>query len=121
LLDKLKSVEQTFHELTRRLGDPDIARDPLEFQRVAKARASLEEVVMTYDRWKETGDELVGAQQVLKEATSDLELQEMAALEVEELKEKLAELERRLKILLLPRDPNDDKNHVGNSGRNWRR
>lgn len=110
LLDKLKSVEQTFNELTRRLADPDIARDPQEFQRVAKSRASLEEVVTTYDQWKETGDELVGAQQVLKEASSDPELQEMAALEVEELKEKLAELEGRLKILLLPRDPNDDKN-----------
>lgn len=110
LLDKLKSVEQTFNELTRRLADPDIARDPQEFQRVAKSRASLEEVVTTYDQWKETGDELIGAQQVLKEASSDLELQEMAALEVEELKEKLAELEGRLKILLLPRDPNDDKN-----------
>jgi peptide chain release factor 1 len=110
LLDKLKSVEQTFNELTRRLADPDIARDPQEFQRVAKSRASLEEVVTTYDQWKETGDELIGAQQVLKEASSDPELQEMAALEVEELKEKLAELEGRLKILLLPRDPNDDKN-----------
>lgn len=110
LLDKLKSVEQTFNELTRRLADPDIARDPQEFQRVAKSRASLEEVVTTYDQWKETGDELVGAQQVLKEASSDPELQEMAALEVEELKEKLAELEGRLKILLLPRHPNDDKN-----------
>jgi peptide chain release factor 1 len=110
LLDKLKSVEQTFNELTRRLADPDIARDPQEFQRVAKSRASLEEVVTTYDQWKEMGDELIGAQQVLKEASSDPELQEMAALEVEELKEKLAELEGRLKILLLPRDPNDDKN-----------
>ncbi|MBO9997878.1 MAG: peptide chain release factor 1 [Cyanobacteria bacterium SID2] len=110
LLDKLQSVEQTFNELTRRLADPDIASDPGEFQKVAKARASLEETVDTYDRWKSTGDELVGAQQVLKESAGDPEMREMAALEVEELQQSLDDLEQRLKILLLPRDPNDEKN-----------
>lgn len=110
LLNKLKSVEQTFNELNRRLADPDIASDPGEYQKVAKARSSLEEVVNTYETWKNTQDELVGARQVLKEANGDPELQEMAALEVEQLESKLEELETRLKILLLPRDPNDDKN-----------
>ena len=110
LLEKLKSVEQTFHELTRRLGDPDVATAPNEMQRVAKARSSLEEVVNTYEIWKKTQDDLVGARQVLKEAASDREMHEMAALEVEELEAKVEELEKRLTILLLPRDPNDDKN-----------
>ncbi len=110
LLEKLKSVEQTFNELTRRLADPDVATDPNEFQRVAKARSSLEEVVNTYEVWKATQQELAGAKQVLKESASDPDLQEMAALEVEELEANLNQLERRLKILLLPRDPNDDKN-----------
>lgn len=110
LLDKLKSVEQTFHELTRRMADPDIARDPNEFQKVARARSSLEEVVNTYENWKNTEAELIGARQVLKEASSDAEMQQMAALEVAELDEQLTQLENRLKILLLPRDPNDDKN-----------
>lgn len=110
LLDKLKSVEQTFHELTRRMADPDIARDPNEFQKVARARSSLEEVVNTYENWKNTEAELIGARQVLKEASSDPELQQMAALEVAELDEQLTQLENRLKVLLLPRDPNDDKN-----------
>lgn len=110
LLEKLKSVEQTFNELTRRLADPDVATDPHEFQRVAKARSSLEEVVNTYEVWKTTQQELAGAKQVLKESASDPDFQEMAALEVEELEANLDRLERRLKILLLPRDPNDDKN-----------
>lgn len=110
LLDKLQSVEQTFNELTRRLADPDIATNPDELQRVAKARSSFEEVVNTYDIWKTTQDELEGARMVLKESGSDLEMQEMAALEVEELQTKIEQLERRLKILLLPRDPNDEKN-----------
>ncbi|MBW4562619.1 MAG: peptide chain release factor 1 [Mojavia pulchra JT2-VF2] len=110
LLEKLKSVEQTFNELTRRLADPDTAKNPDEYQKIAKARSSLEEVVNTYESWKTAQEELAGARQVLKEANGDPELQEMAALEVDELEQKLEYLETRLKILLLPRDPNDDKN-----------
>ena len=109
LLDKLKSVEQTFQELTRRLGDPDIATNPDELQKIAKARSSLEETVNTYQEWKSSTEELAGAKEILKES-NDPEMKEMAALEVEELEEKLEQLENRLKILLLPRDPNDDKN-----------
>ncbi|PSO88238.1 MAG: peptide chain release factor 1, partial [Cyanobacteria bacterium QS_3_48_167] len=110
LLEKLQSVERTYNELTRRLGDPDIATNPGELQRVAKARSSLEETVETYENWKKSQQDLAEAQQVLEEANGDAELREMAALEVEDLKEKLKQLERRLKILLLPRDPNDEKN-----------
>jgi peptide chain release factor 1 len=110
LLEKLRSVEQTFNELTRRLADPDVAKDPSEFQRLAKARSSLEEVVAAYDEWKVAQEELVGARQILKEAGADPEMQEMASLEVAELEAKIENLETRLKILLLPSDPNDDKN-----------
>lgn len=110
LLDKLKSVEQTFNELTRRLGDPDTASNPDEYQEIAKSRSSLEEVVDTYEIWKTAQEDLIGARQVYKESASDPELQEMAALEVKELEEKIEYLETRLKVLLLPRDPNDEKN-----------
>ncbi|MBD1846822.1 peptide chain release factor 1 [Cyanobacteria bacterium FACHB-63] len=110
LIDKLNSVEQTFNELTRRMADPDIAKDPGEFQLVAKSRSSLEETVNTYELWRKTEKDLAGARQLLKESGGDLEMQEMAAMEVEELQSKLQELETRLKILLLPSDPNDDKN-----------
>ncbi|PMB18866.1 peptide chain release factor 1 [Fischerella thermalis] len=110
LLEKLRSVEQTFNELTRRLADPDTAKNPDEYQKVAKARSGLEEVVNTYETWKTAQEELIGARQILKESQGDAELQEMAALEVQELEKKIEYLENRLKILLLPRDPNDDKN-----------
>jgi peptide chain release factor 1 len=110
LLDKLKSVEQTFHELTRRMADPDIAKDPAEFQRIAKSRSSLEETVSTFEDWRKTQEDLEGSRQILKEAGGDNELRDMAALEVEELESKIAALEQRLKVLLLPSDPNDDKN-----------
>ncbi|MGB3571167.1 MAG: peptide chain release factor 1 [Phormidesmis sp.] len=110
LLQKLESVEQTFTELTRRMADPDVARDPDEFQKIAKMRASLEETVQTYHKWQKTEVELTGAQEVYKEASSDPEMKEMAGMEVSELGESLDTLEQRLKVLLLPRDPNDDKN-----------
>lgn len=110
LLEKLKSVEQTYHELTRRLADPDIAKDPSEYQKIAKSRSALEEVVNTYEIWKNTQEELIGAKEILKEAGGDLELRAIAELEVQELDTQTEELEKQLKILLLPRDPNDDKN-----------
>ncbi|MEM9137879.1 MAG: peptide chain release factor 1, partial [Cyanobacteria bacterium P01_F01_bin.42] len=110
LLDKLKSVDQTFEELTRRLADPDVAKDPSEFQKIAKARASLEDTIATYNDWKKAQSDYTGAQEVLKEAAGDDELREMAAEEVKELQGSIETLETRLKILLLPRDPNDDKN-----------
>ncbi|AFY40556.1 bacterial peptide chain release factor 1 (bRF-1) [[Leptolyngbya] sp. PCC 7376] len=110
LLDKLKSVEQTFQEMTRRLADPDIATNPSELQRVAKIRASLEETVNTYEAWKNTQEELEGAQEILKESAGDPEMKEMAAMEVADLDAQIEELEEKLKILLLPKDPNDEKN-----------
>lgn len=109
LLDKLKSVEQTFQELTHRLADPDIATNPDELQKIAKARSSLEETVITYGKWQEATEELSGATEIFREA-SDPEMKEMASIEIEELEAQIEQLETKLKVLLLPSDPNDDKN-----------
>ncbi|MFN9606962.1 MAG: peptide chain release factor 1 [Pseudanabaena sp.] len=109
LIKKLESVEQTFNELSRRMGDPDVATDHGEFQRIAKVRASLEETVLTYETFRKAQQDYKETQEILKES-SDPELKEMATLEVEELSNKLEDLEQRLQILLLPQDPNDDKN-----------
>ncbi|TRV12820.1 MAG: peptide chain release factor 1 [Microcystis wesenbergii Mw_MB_S_20031200_S109] len=110
LLNKLQSVEQTYTELTRRLADPDVTSNPGELQRLAKSRASLEETVNTYEIWQKSQEDLIGAKQIFKESASDPELREIAALEVAELEEKIATLEDQLTILLLPRDPLDEKN-----------
>ncbi|REJ46572.1 MAG: peptide chain release factor 1 [Microcystis aeruginosa TA09] len=110
LLDKLQSVEQTYKELTRRLADPDVTSNPGELHRLAKSRASLEETVNTYEIWQKSQEDLIGAKQIFKESASDPELREIAALEVAELEEKIATLEDQLTILLLPRDPLDEKN-----------
>jgi len=109
LLDKLKSVEHTFHELTRRMADPDVASDHIEFQRIAQARSSLEETVNTFEIFLKSQAELLDAQAFAKEV-NEPEMREMAMQEVHELSDKVVSLEERLKVLLLPRDPNDDKN-----------
>jgi len=110
LLDKLQSVEQTYKELTRLLADTDVTGNPGELHRLAKSRASLEETVNTYEIWQKSQEDLIGAKQIFKESASDPELREIAALEVAELEEKIATLEDQLTILLLPRDPLDEKN-----------
>jgi peptide chain release factor 1 len=109
LLRKLQSVSQTFYELTRRLADPDVAKDPQEFQRIAKLRSSLEETVQVYEQWQKVLAERESAQQLQKE-TTDPELKELASLEVAELSAKLEHLAEHLQVLLLPQDPNDEKN-----------
>ena len=110
LLEKLASVEETFNELTRRLANPDIATNPDELQKVAKMRSSLEETVITYQEWQKTQAEIEGAREIYKESNTDPEMKELAGMEVEELENTLVELENKLKLLLLPSDPNDDKN-----------
>jgi len=109
LLAKLQSVEKTFHELTRRMADPDVATDHGEFQRIAKSRSSLEETVHTYEQFQRVQLDLKGVQQLLRE-TDDPELRQMASEEVADLNGQLAFLEDRLQVLLLPQDPNDEKN-----------
>ncbi len=109
LLRKLQSVSQTFYELTRRMADPDVVKDPQEFQRIAKLRSSLEETVQVYEQWQKVLAERDSAQQLYKE-TADPELKELASAEVAELSAKLEHLEEHLQVLLLPQDPNDEKN-----------
>ncbi len=109
VLEKLKSVEVTFNELTRRLGDPDVATDPEELQRIAKARSGLEETVNIFEQWQRVQAELKESQELVREA-EDPEMREMALLEVKSLEEQSARLELQMSLMLLPRDPNDDKN-----------
>lgn len=107
---KLTSVRQTFDELTVQLADPDVASNPSELQRVTKTRASLEPAVLAHERWLNLQQELEDVRQVLRESAGDPELKEMASAEVEALETQLEDTEGELRILLLPRDPNDDKN-----------
>lgn len=107
---KLESAKDSYEQMTRQLGDPDIMSNPTELTKLTKARASLESVVNAYDEWEDTRKQLEEAKQLFSESGDDAEMREMARAEVNELETNVAEIEERIRVLLLPKDPNDDKN-----------
>ena len=111
LRQKLAVIREKFDALTRRLGDPDLLADHEAYGKVAKERAELEEVVETFRRYEKLQEEAGGGQEVLQEA-ADPELRELAREEVARLESELAEVESRLRRLMVPRDPNDEKNVI---------
>lgn len=96
--------------MTMQLADPDICSDTKELTRITKARAALEPVVAAYEDWARSMQNLEEAREMFVDASDDVEMREMAREEISSLETHLEELESKLKILLLPKDPNDDKN-----------
>ena len=109
MFEKLKSVEKRYEELTSQLSDPEVISDQQRFQKIAKERASLRELVETYKHWRRTEKELKDNLD-LAQAEEEPGLRELAEEEVARLEGQLEELQKRLKILLLPTDPHDEKN-----------
>ena len=110
LIAKLESSAQTHKELTFRLADPDVASDAKEFQKLSKALGELTGVVDMYTRYKECQQELDEAKQMVKDAAGDPEMEEMAREETAALADEMEELEEKMTLALLPKDPLDDKN-----------
>lgn len=108
MFDKLKEVEQRYNELNSQLADPQIMADPDSFRKIAKEHAHIQELVTTYARYSEVGEQLEANREMLGD--SDEEIRQMARAEAEELKAEQATLEQRLRVLLLPKDPLDEKN-----------
>lgn len=111
MLKKLEAVEQRFNELTRLLADPKVIADQEKFRKFAKTRSDMEEVVECYHHYKQVVEELQGVREMMEEDL-DEELLEMAEAEEEKLQAEEDKLENQLKILLLPRDPNDERNVI---------
>jgi len=105
---KLEDIEKRFEELTSQMADPAIINDPSEYRKVTKAQSELQDVVGKFREWKKADADLAEAKSMLGE--SDAALRGMAEEEVARLEPEITELEHQLKILLLPKDPNDDKN-----------
>jgi peptide chain release factor 1 len=108
LTRQLEEVERRFEALTEQMADPAIINDPEQYRRTAKAHRDLDEIVNVYRDYKKVAADLEGAR--LMGAEKDPELRAMAEEEIAQLEPALAELEQRLEILLLPKDPNDDRN-----------
>ncbi|OGQ52702.1 MAG: peptide chain release factor 1 [Deltaproteobacteria bacterium RIFCSPLOWO2_02_FULL_57_26] len=110
MLEKLAEVEKRYEQLEHLLSDPQLLGKQKEYSRVAKERAELEEIVGCYREWKKTEQEILDNRELLKE--KDEAIRELAKEELSALREKKDSLEERLKILILPKDPNDTKNVI---------
>ncbi|MGB9905035.1 MAG: peptide chain release factor 1 [Desulfotomaculales bacterium] len=111
MFDKLKSLEERYEELNRLIGDPEVIADRERWQQYVRSHAELEEIVTVYRRYKKVAQEVSEARELLGEKL-DADFRELVEEEFKELKDRQEELERELKILLLPRDPNDEKNVI---------
>lgn len=109
MIRRLQETANQFDELTNQLADPALANDTTEMLRVTKKRASLEAVVVVYNQWKDANSQLDGAKEMFQEAGDDADLREMAREEIKELETAIVDYEEQLKVLLLPKDPNDEK------------
>ena len=109
MFKRLEEVEKKFEELTRQIGDPAVASDQMRYKKIAKERSSLSELVETYRKYKKTAEEIEGNKHIAEHDSSE-EMVSLAKEELVILEQKRGELEKHLKFLLLPKDPNDDKN-----------
>ena len=109
LFDKLRQIQERSDELERLLSDPAIFSTPSEYARLRKEHAELQEVVARFAEYRDVLRRLGEARHILAEG-GERELLELAQAEIDDLVTRAAELEEELKRLLLPRDPNDEKN-----------
>ncbi|MBU8881036.1 peptide chain release factor 1 [Bacillus sp. FJAT-29790] len=111
MFDRLQSVEDRYERLNELLSDPDIVNDPKKLREYSKEQSDIQETVEAYREYKEVKEQHQDAKAMLDEKL-DADMREMVKEELDELEEKVEELEARLKILLIPKDPNDDKNVI---------
>jgi peptide chain release factor 1 len=110
MFKKLKDIENRYETLEKKLGDPSVVSNRGEYQKCAKEHADLRELVETFREYEKVKDQIEECQRILRE--NDEELKEIAKEELPQLRERISILEERLQILLIPRDPNDDKNVI---------
>ncbi len=111
MLEKLEQIEARYEELTRELSSPELLSDQAAYTKATKQLRSLGEIVERYREWKSLKEELAGARELLLSA-DDEEMRELARVEVETLQTRIEENESQLRLLLLPTDPNDEKNVI---------
>ncbi len=111
MFDKLEDLLQRFEELQNELSDPNVVNDQARFRKLMKEQNDLTDIVAEYKRYKQTKQDIEDSLAMIDEE-SDEEMREMAKEELSEAKDRLEECEQNLKILLIPKDPNDDKNVI---------
>ena len=111
MFDKLEDLLIHYQEIMNMLSEPDIANDSRRFQKLMKEQSDLTPLVNAYNEYKKNKQAIEDSLAILDEE-SDEEMKELAKEELNEAKDRVEELENELKILLLPKDPNDNKNVI---------
>ena len=112
MLEKLDFIEDKYKELAMMCADPAVIADQANWQKYAKEMGEMEPIVKKYKEYKEVLQSVQDAKDILGESGLDEEMKELAKMELSEGEEKTEQLEEELKILLLPKDPNDDRNVI---------
>ena len=108
MFEKLEAVEKRYEELTKLIADPEVISNQSEWQKLMKEHASIEDIVIKFREYKKVKQNMEEAEELMQ----DPEMKELAETEYYEAKEKLPHIEEELKVLLIPKDPNDDKNII---------
>ena len=108
MFEKLEAIEKRYEELTKEIADPELISNQTEWQKAMKEHASLEELVQKFREYKKVKKEMEEAEELM----TDPEMKELAEIEYYDKKEQLPKLEEELKFLLIPKDPDDDKNII---------
>ena len=108
MFEKLETVEKRYDELTKMISDPEVISNHTEWQKLMKEHASIEDIVLKFREYKKEKQEMEEAEELMK----DPEMKELAEEEYYASKEKLPKIEEELKVLLIPKDPDDDKNII---------
>lgn len=111
MFEKIEIFSKRYDELNNRLYDPSVAGDATKFNETMKEIKSIEAIVLKYREYKSAQQTIKDSLEIL-ESEQDKELRELAQMEMDEAKESLSDIEEELKILLLPKDPNDDRNVI---------
>ncbi len=111
MFDKLEDILLRFEEIMNQLSEPDVANDTNRFRKLMKEQSDLTPIVDAYKEYKQARQNMEDSLAMLEEE-SDEEMRELAKEELNESRDKVGKLEKELKILLLPKDPNDDKNVI---------
>ncbi len=108
---KLNEVEQRFLELERQMSDPSVFSDPGKYREIAKAHADLEDIVAKYREYRKISEEIASTEEMLSGKLDD-DMKQLCQEELRELKARVPGLEAELKLMLVPKDPNDEKNVI---------
>ena len=106
MFEKLEAVEERYEELTKLIADPEVIANQAEWQKLMKEHANIEDIVLKFREYKKVKESMKEAEELLQ----DSEMKELAEVEYYEAKENLPKIEEELRILLIPKDPDDDKN-----------